>query len=101
MARSLKTNPGTPGCLRILDQGLGYASPLPNEPAAWKKSPARWPGSLKGGLDIPATHARDSSLRMEHPIRTLLRRVWSRTGRFGIRLGIFVFHPIAVSFNDD
>jgi hypothetical protein len=29
-----KTNPGTPGCLRILDQGLGHASPLTNEPAA-------------------------------------------------------------------
>ena len=29
-----KTNPGAPGCLRILDQGLGYASPLTNEPAA-------------------------------------------------------------------
>ena len=38
---------------------------------------------------------------VEHPLRTLSRRVWSRTGRFGISLGIFVFHPIAVSFDDD
>jgi hypothetical protein len=29
-----KTNPGAPGCSRILDQGLGHASPLTNEPAA-------------------------------------------------------------------
>jgi hypothetical protein len=29
-----KTNPGAPGCLRFLDQGLGHASPLTNEPAA-------------------------------------------------------------------
>ena len=29
-----KTNPGEPGCLRILDQGLGHASTLTNEPAA-------------------------------------------------------------------
>src|ERR1700677_3517248 len=64
-----------------------------------KKSPALWRGSLKGGLDTPATHARGSSLRMEHPFRTLSRRVWSRIGRFGIRL--FVSHPIAVSFDDD
>ena len=60
-------------------------------------SPARWLGSFKGGLDIPATHARCSSLRSEHPIRTLTRRVWSRAGR----IGIFVFHPIARSLNDD
>ena len=29
-----KTNPGAPGCLRILNQSLGHASPLTNEPAA-------------------------------------------------------------------
>ena len=29
-----KTNPGAPGCLRVLDQGLEYASPLTNEPTA-------------------------------------------------------------------
>jgi hypothetical protein len=29
-----KTNPGASGCLRILDQGLGHASLLTNEPAA-------------------------------------------------------------------
>jgi hypothetical protein len=29
-----KTNPGAPGCLRILDQGLGHASTFTNEPAA-------------------------------------------------------------------
>ena len=37
------------------------ASPLFKEPAAWN-SPARWPGWLKGGLDIPATHAECGSL---------------------------------------
>jgi len=97
-----KTNPGAPGCLRILDQSLGptRARSRTNRPLE-KKSPARWPGSLKGGLDIPFTHARCSSLRVERPLRTLARRVWSRTGRFGIRLGIFVSHPITVSFNDD
>ena len=60
-------------------------------------SPARSPGLLKGGLDIPATHAECGSLRREHPLRTLTRRAWSRAGR----IGIFVFHPIAVSLNDD
>src|ERR1700677_2580247 len=91
-------------------QGTAYASwtsawgqrePAHDRTGRLKKSPARWPGSLKGGLDIPATHARCSSLRMEHPIRTLSRRVWSRAGWLRIRLGIFVSHPIAVSFNDD
>ena len=88
-------------CLRILDQGLGPTRARSRTNRPLEKSPARWPGSLKGGLDIPSTHARCSSLRIEHPLRTLARRVWSRTGRIGIRLGIFVSHPIAVSFNDN
>jgi hypothetical protein len=60
-----------------------------------KKGPARSPGRLKGGLDIPATHANGCSLRGEHPLRTGTRHADSRTGR----IGIFVFHPIAVSLN--
>ena len=54
-------------------------------------------GWLKGGLDFPATHAECGSLQREHPLRTLTRRAWSRTGR----IGIFASHPIAVSLNDD
>jgi hypothetical protein len=60
-------------------------------------SPARSPGLLKGGLDIPATHAGFNSLRIEHPFRTLTRRVWSRAGR----IGVFVSHSIARSLNND
>ena len=79
----------------------GQREPAHDRTGRLKKSPARWPGSLKGGLDIPSTHARCNSLRGEHPLRTLARQVWSRTGRIGIRLGFFVSHPIAVSFNNN
>ena len=44
---------------------------------------ARWLGWLKGGLDIPATHAECGSLQREHPLRTLTRFAWSRAGRVG------------------
>ena len=33
--------------------------------------PARSPGPLEGGLDVPCPHAKTYSLRTEHPIRTL------------------------------
>ena len=58
---------------------------------------AQWLGWLKGGLDIPATHADAAHFAREHPLRTLTRRAWSRAGR----IGIFVSHAIAVSLNDD
>jgi hypothetical protein len=45
---------------------------------------AQWQGSLKGRLDIPATHAGCNSLRIEHPIRTLTDRAWSRAEPAGI-----------------
>ena len=83
-------------CLRIWTRAWGQREPA-GERTGRLNGPARWRGLLKGGLDIPATHAGCSSLRSEHPIRTLARRVWSRAGR----IGIFVFHPIAVSLNDD
>src|SRR6266542_1363448 len=86
-------------CLRILDQSLGPTRAHSRTNRPLEKARHDWPGSLKGGLDIPATHARCSSLRVERPLRTLSRRVWSRTGRIGI--GIFVSHPIAISFDDD
>jgi hypothetical protein len=38
-------------------------------------------GWLKGGLDIPATHADCRSPQREHPLRTLTRSAWSRAGR--------------------
>ena len=44
---------------------------------------AQWLGWLKGGLDIPATHAECRSLRRERPLRSLTRRDRSRTGRVG------------------
>src|SRR5271156_6482911 len=53
-----KTNPGTPGYLRILNQGLRPTRARSRTNRPLKKSPALWPGSLKGGLDIPFTHAR-------------------------------------------
>ena len=53
-------------------------------------------GSRVGWTSLPLTPD-DSSLRGEHPIRTLTRRVWSRAGR----VGILVFHAIAGSLNDD
>jgi hypothetical protein len=40
-------------------------------------------GWHKGGLDYPATHAECSSLPGKHPLWTLTRRAWSRTGRVG------------------
>ena len=66
-------------CLRILDQGLGPTRAHSRTNRPLEKSPARWPGLLKGGLDIPSTHARCSSLHTKHPFRTLTRRVWSCT----------------------
>ena len=47
-------------------------------------SPAPGLGALKGGLDIPATHAGYRSLRIEHPNRTLTRRVCTRAKRTAI-----------------
>jgi len=44
---------------------------------------AQWLGWLKGGLDIPATHAECGSLQREHPFRSLTRRARSRAGRVG------------------
>ena len=44
---------------------------------------APWLGWLKGGLDIPAMYAECRSLQREHPLRTLTRFAWSRTGRVG------------------
>ena len=44
---------------------------------------AEWLGWLEGGLDIPAKHAECGSLQREHPLRTLTRFAWSRTGRVG------------------
>jgi hypothetical protein len=71
-------------CLRILDQCLGPTRAPSRTNRPLEKSPARWPDSLKGGLDFPSSHARCSSLRVERPLRTIARRVWSRTGRVGI-----------------
>ena len=45
-------------CLRILDQGLGPTRAHSRTNRPLEKSPARWPGLLKGGLDFPSTHAR-------------------------------------------
>ena len=47
-------------------------------------NPASTLGSLKGGLDIPATHAGYRSLRIEHPHRTLTHRVCTRAERTGM-----------------
>jgi hypothetical protein len=68
----------------------GQREPPHERTGRLKKSPARWPGSLKGGLDIPSSHARCSSLRVERPLRALAHRVWSRTGRVGI--AVFASH---------
>ena len=78
-----KTNPGAPGCLRILDQSLGQREPAHGRTGRLKKSPARWPGSLKGGLDFPSTHARCCSRRMERP----LSRARDYRAAFGQALG--------------
>jgi hypothetical protein len=45
--------------------------------------PAQGLGWLKGGLDIPATHAECGSLQREHPLRSWTRRARSRAGRVG------------------
>jgi len=78
-------------CLRILDQGLGptRAPSRLNRPLE-DRSRHDGRARFKGGLDIPSTHARCNSLRMEHPLRTLACRVWSRTGRVGI--AVFASH---------
>jgi hypothetical protein len=44
---------------------------------------AQGPGWLKGGLDIPATHAECRSLQRERPLRSLTRLARSRAGRVG------------------
>ena len=62
VGQMVKTKPLRRSCLLILDQSLE-----PREPAlpatGRSSSPVRSPGSLKGGLDIPSTHARCNSLR--------------------------------------
>ena len=55
-------------------------------------SPAPLPELAQGWAGHSLSpHAECSSLRIEHPLRTLSRCAWSLTGR----VGIFVFHPIA------
>ncbi len=91
-----KTKLLTGSCSRIWARAWGQREPADGRTGRLN-GPARWLGSFKGGLDIPSIHAGCSSLRTKRPIRTLTRRVWSRAGR----VGIFVFHPIARSLNDD
>ncbi len=83
-------------CLRIRARAWGQREPA-HERTGRFNDPTRWLGSFKGGLDIPSTHARCSSPRIKHPIRTLTRRVWSRAGR----VGTFISHHIARSLDDD
>ena len=52
--------------------------------------PAPRLGALKGGLDIPATHVGYRSLRIEHPNRTLTRRVCTRAEQAGMRLSVHI-----------
>jgi hypothetical protein len=72
--QAAKAKPLTRGCLQTWIRAWGQHEP------AWEGTGrlnglARRPGWLKGGLGIPATHTEYSSLRGEHPIRTLTRRV--------------------------
>jgi hypothetical protein len=60
----------------------GQRKPALQGTSRWSRS-ALWRSVLKGGLDIPATHAECGSLRREHPLRTLTRCAWSRAGRVG------------------
>jgi hypothetical protein len=80
LVQSLRVN-ASPQC-----QGTGHLHNPPHDGRA-----------RKGGLDIPATHAGCDSLHSEHPNQSLPHHAWSRTGR----IGVFVFHAIAGSLNDD
>ena len=72
------------------------ASPLFKEPAArMTRHDCRAHSRL--GWTIPATHAKTNSLRIEHPIRTLMYCLWSLIGR----IGTFVFHAKTISLNND
>src|ERR1022692_2976638 len=48
-------------CLRILDRAWGQREPA-CERTSRSNCPARWRGLLKGGLDIPSSHAEYRSL---------------------------------------
>ena len=60
--------------------------------------PARWPGLLEGGLDIPSTHAKCQLTSHRTPDPDVDA---PRFGHCVGRIGIFVSHAIAVSLNDD
>ena len=82
--------------MRIWTRAWGQREPA-HERTGDLRSPARSRGLLKGGLDIPSSHAEYSSLRIKSPIGTLTRRAWSRAGR----IEIFIYHLITLSLNDD
>ena len=68
MARSPRRIPAHRDACGSWTRAWGQREPAHERTGRLKKSPARWPGSLKGGLDFPSTHARCCSLRMEHPL---------------------------------
>jgi hypothetical protein len=65
-------------CLRILDQSLEPCEPA-LQATGRLSSPVRSPGFLKGGLDNPLpNHAQGHSRPIEHLLRTLTRRFFTR-----------------------
>ena len=96
MTRPSRRSPSRGAARGSWTRAWGQREPADQGTGRWR-SPARWRGWLKGGLDIPSTHAGRHSLRGGHPIRTGTRRGESRAGR----IRIFVFHTIAGSLNDD
>ena len=83
MTRSSRRSPSRGAACGFWIRAWGQREPA-DQGTGRLNSPARRLGSLKGGLDIPATHAGFRSLRIEHPSRTLTRRVCSRAERAGI-----------------
>ena len=83
--QTAKTKPPAGSCSRILDQSLG-----PTRARSSRNRPLERPSTMAGlaqgwaGRSLPLTPD-CNSLRIEHPIRTLTHRAWSRAGRVGMR----------------
>jgi len=80
--QAVKPKPLTGAACRFWIRAWGQREPALQGTGRLSGS-ALWLGLLKGGLDMPATHAECGSLQREHSLWTLTRRAWSRAGRIG------------------
>ena len=86
--------------LRTL-QAWDQREPAHDRTGRSKQSPAHWPGTLKGGLDAPSTHAKCHSRKHRTPVPDVQAAFRHALGGSGSVSGSLSFIRIAVSFNDN